>query len=137
MGPFHGDRVIYRIYNAYVKPVLTYNSSTWGITNTKLKGLESFHRAQLRRVLGAHHPEHISNDAVYLRSECLPLRYDIIQARWNCFGGILRSDPKIPANVEMEGYFICEEQRQLGRKLTCMPICLHKDLTTINGKLST
>ena len=26
----------------HVKPVLTYNSGTWGITNTKIKGLESF-----------------------------------------------------------------------------------------------
>jgi hypothetical protein len=131
------EKLRIRIYNAYIKPVLIYNSGTWGLTNTKMKGLESFHRSQLRRVLGVYHPEHVSNATVYLRSECLPLRYDLLQARWRCFRRILCSDPEIPANLEMGGYFKCEEQKWLGRKTMCLPLCLHKDLQMIDEKLLT
>ena len=96
-----------RIYNAYVKPVLLYNCGTWGATDTTIKTLESFHRGQLRRVLGIHYPEHISNKMVYFRcgKNCNPLRYDLLKARWKSFGHILRRGEDIPANLEMESYF--------------------------------
>ena len=104
-----------------------------------MKGLESFHRRQLRRVLGVYRPEHISNATVYLRSDCRPLRYDLLQARWRCFGRIFCSDPEIPANLETEGYFKCEEDffEQRGRKTMCLPLCLHQDLQMIAEKLLT
>ena len=63
-----------RLYNAYIKPVLLYNCGTWGITDTVLKGLESFHRSQLRRILGIYYPDHLSNKDVYSRCMCHPLR---------------------------------------------------------------
>ena len=40
-----GEKLRIRIYNAYIKPILIYNSGTWGLTKTKMKGLESFHRS--------------------------------------------------------------------------------------------
>ncbi|XP_029657695.1 uncharacterized protein LOC115231953 [Octopus sinensis] len=49
-----------RIYNAFVKPVLLYNSSTWGISDTELKNLDSFHRKQLRVLNGLHWPKKLT-----------------------------------------------------------------------------
>ena len=41
-----------KMYNALVKSVLTYNSCTWGLTKQDEKNLDSFHRKQLRQVIG-------------------------------------------------------------------------------------
>ena len=45
-----------RLYNALVKSVLTYNSCTWGLTKQDEQGLDSFHRQQLRQVIGVFYP---------------------------------------------------------------------------------
>ena len=48
-----------------MKPVLLYNSSTWGLTaNDELK-LDIFHGKQLRRVIGKRYPYKISNAKLY------------------------------------------------------------------------
>ena len=39
-----------KIYNALVKPVLTYNSSTWGLTKAELNKVDAFHRKHLRTI---------------------------------------------------------------------------------------
>ena len=44
------------LYKKLIKPVLLYNSSTWGLTaNDELK-LDTFHRKQLRPVIGKRYP---------------------------------------------------------------------------------
>ena len=44
------------LYKKLIKPVLLYNSSTWGLTaNDELK-LDTFHRKQLRRMIGKRYP---------------------------------------------------------------------------------
>ena len=53
------------LYKKLIKPVLLYNSSTWGLTaNDELK-LDTFHRKQLRRVIGKRYPDKISNAKLY------------------------------------------------------------------------
>ena len=124
-----------RLYNAYIKPVLLYNCGTWGITDTVIKALESFHRSQLRRILGIFYPDHLSNKDVYLRCKCHPLRYDLLKARWQAFGHILRRESDIPANIEMESYFNCKDKKWPGKKTMCLPLRLHEDLAMIGWKL--
>ena len=54
-----------KLYNCYVKPVLLYNSGTWGLTKSDLDGLDSFHRKQLRQVLNVIYPNIIKNKDLY------------------------------------------------------------------------
>ena len=133
----HLAQVAYRIrlYNADVKSVLLYNCGTWGLTDTVIKSLESFHRAQLRRVLGIHYPEHVSNASVYSRCECKPLRYNLLKARWKCFGHILRRDKDIPAYTQMETYYEMSGTKWPGKRMMCLPLRLHTDLQMVNKKL--
>ena len=51
-----------KLYNTLVKSVLTYNSCTWGMTKDDEKNLDSFHRKQLRQVVGIYYPHRISNE---------------------------------------------------------------------------
>ena len=41
-----------RLYNAYVMPVLTYNASTWALSDTEVDEIDAFRRRQLRIVIG-------------------------------------------------------------------------------------
>ena len=41
-----------KLYNALVKPVLTYNCATWGLTKQEEEKLDAFHRQQLRHIIG-------------------------------------------------------------------------------------
>ena len=50
-----------KLYNSLVKSILLYNCATWALTETDENKLDSFHRRQLRRVLGIHYPTKISN----------------------------------------------------------------------------
>jgi hypothetical protein len=45
-----------KLYNSLVKSVLTYNSCTWGLKKNDEKNLDSFHRKQLRQVIGIYSP---------------------------------------------------------------------------------
>ena len=41
-----------RLYESLVKVILLYNCGTWGLSRSDQKKLNSFHRKQLRRVIG-------------------------------------------------------------------------------------
>ena len=57
----------YKLYNALVKPVLTYNCATWGLTKQEEQKLDAFHRQQLRHIIGKKYPHIISNYKSYKR----------------------------------------------------------------------
>ena len=99
------EKVRLRLYNAYVRPVLLYNSGTWGLLESSIVQIETFHRRQLRRVLGIFHPQRIGNDDLYRRCNSRPLRLDIMESRWKLFGHVLRLDPDTPCNRHMVDYF--------------------------------
>ncbi|KAG6611604.1 putative EndonucleaseReverse transcriptase [Phytophthora cinnamomi] len=75
------ERTRVRLYNSYVLPILLHNCGTWALTKGDVLGLESFHRRQLRQVLGVRYPRRISNAALYKRCNARPLRYRITKAR--------------------------------------------------------
>ena len=119
-----------KLYNAMVKSVLTYNSCTWGLTKTDEKNLDSFHRKQLRQVLGIFYPERISNEKVYETTNTRPLTIDITKARWKMFGHVLRMNEQSPARKAMKYYFQepehCEKFR--GRKRATIVTTLNRDI---------
>jgi hypothetical protein len=86
-----------RTYNACVKPVLTYNMSTWGLTQDELEQLDAFHRQQLRSLLGIQYPDTIHNDDLYKRTKSVPISEELRLARWRMLGHVLRMNDNVPA----------------------------------------
>ncbi|XP_033111247.1 uncharacterized protein LOC117112288 [Anneissia japonica] len=62
-----------RLYNSLVKPVLLYNSNTWALTKDDELKLNTFHRKQLRKIIGLKYPHRISNKHLYDRCTARPL----------------------------------------------------------------
>ena len=58
-----------RVYNSYVKPVLTYNSSAWAVNKNIEAKIDAFHRKQPKRVIGIYYPNRISNKELYKKNE--------------------------------------------------------------------
>ncbi|XP_029654866.1 uncharacterized protein LOC115228424 [Octopus sinensis] len=124
-----------RLYNAFVKPVLLYNSSCWGISASKIKNLNSFHRRQLRILCGVQWPTRINNGALYRKCSAQPVILDVMEARWRLFGHVLRMDQTSPANLAMEEYFAASGKKFRGRPRNTLPEVLDADLKSINRKL--
>ena len=131
------EKVRIRLYNAYVRPVLLYNSGTWGLLESSIVKLETFHRRQLRKVLGIFWPQKISNDDLYRRCKCRSLRFDVMESRWKLFGHILRLDLDTPCTIYMSDYFKTVGKGFQGRPRMMLPQRLHEDLKHMNEALST
>ena len=58
-----------KLYETLVQSILLYNAGTWGMSKTDEKNIDSFHRRQLRQVLGIKWLHKI-------RSEKLPLSFE-------------------------------------------------------------
>ena len=74
-----------RLYETLVKGVLLYNCGIWGVSKDDQRKLNSFHRRQLRKVIGIQWPHKISNNKLYK-----PLSITITERRWRLLGHILR-----------------------------------------------
>ena len=92
-------------YNAFIVPAITYNMSTWALTQVESARLDSFHRTQLKHLLGIKWPQHISNAALYKRFQCEPLSIKMIEARWRLSGHVLRMPQNVPAQMAIDKYF--------------------------------
>ena len=119
-----------RVYNSYVKPVLTYNSSAWAVNKNIEAKLDAFHRKQLKRVIGIFYPNRISNKEIYKKTNSILLSVEIAGARWRMLGHILRK-PDTPAFQAMKQYYATSNKKKfLGRPLTTLPQTL-KDVKFI------
>ena len=116
-----------KIYNALVKPVLTYNSSTWGLTKAELNKVDAFHRKHLRTIWKR---RKMSNKQVYELSKTNKISEEIKKSRWRMFGHVLRLDLQTPAQMSMTYYF--EEEVNMnkvnGRPRTTLATVLNNDL---------
>ena len=93
------------LYKKLIKPVLLYNSSTWGLTaNDELK-LDTFHRKQFRRKIDKRCPDKISNAKLYEKCKTCPISLQITELRWQKVGHILRLDQNTTAYTSMLYYF--------------------------------
>ena len=124
-----------RLYNAYVLPTLTYNMGTWGLSQSEANRLDTFHRKQLRFLIGIFYPNSISNTALYNRCQAQPISTIAQQARWKLFGHILRLPTAAPANKAMTAYFNKPGKSRRGRPRTTLPIVLNEDLKKTGNQL--
>ena len=116
------------LYNNLVKPVLTYNSSTWGLTQAEADSIDSYHRQQLRKVFK---DSRLSNKQVYERSRSTPLSQDIRISRWRLFGHTLRMKIDSPAQKAMQFYFENNNNKSKqfrGRLRTTIATTLNKEI---------
>ena len=84
--------------------------------------MDSFHRRQLRRVVGIKWSHTISNNKLYKLTHTRPISHTITKRRWKLLGHILRLDPKTPARKAMRFYFEKRAVKKFrGRPRTTMP----------------
>ena len=99
------QRTRIKLYNIIVRSVLLNNRGTWALTKTDEAKLDSFHRKQLRRVLGIRYPKKFQVSPSTKKCEQTLISLEVWQARWMLFGHIPRREPSIPANKAMAFYF--------------------------------
>ena len=94
-----------RLYKCLILPVVLYNCSTWELTKKDKNMLDSFHRSQLRYLIGKKFLHFISNVNLYKRCKSYPISLFILKAHWKLLGHVSRSDLECPANAAMDYYF--------------------------------
>ena len=118
------------LYNSLVLPILTYNSGTWSPTKSQANKLDSFHRTQLRRLLGIHWPNIISNSDLYKRCNCRPISESLPRQRLQLLGHIIRRPQNIPARLAIQGYFSPNDSPKFrGRPPSNIVSTLNNDIT--------
>ena len=83
-----------RLYETLVKSVLLYNCWTWFVSKDDQRKLNSFHRRQLRKVIGTQWPHKISNNKLYKITGTKPLSITMTERKWKLLGHILRLPAK-------------------------------------------
>ena len=78
-----------KLYRAFVKPCLTYNCATWGMTKALASEIDRCHRRQLKSLIGIRFPNRISNIGLYQRCREEPLSATIEKARMRMLGHAL------------------------------------------------
>ena len=128
-----------RLYNACIKPILTYNLSSLPASDHQISPLDAAHRRHLRSIMPIHYPDTISNADLYHHTKQEPIALDILKSRLSLFGHILRSDPDTPANTAMLQFFDNPTKAlpHRGRPPTTLPSLLHHDLLLVNKHLKT
>ena len=118
-----------RLYKTLVKSVLLYSCGTWGVSKDDQKKLNSFHRRQLRKVIGIQWPHKISNNKLYKITGTKPLSITMTERRWKLLGHILRLPADCPARKLMRYYF--EERTNKvfrGRRRTTIVSTLNENI---------
>ncbi|XP_065193166.1 uncharacterized protein LOC135824361 [Sycon ciliatum] len=123
-----------RLYNAFVMPVLLYNSGTWAPTSVAEAQLDSFHRRQVRSLIGIRWPQTTSNAALYKRCKAQPISNFVRLARWRLFGHILRMPDGCPAVAAMINYYQVKETVWRGRPRMTLLIVLSRDLQRVGRR---
>ena len=126
-----------KMYNATIKPILTYNLSSLAVPDHIFELLNSAHRKQLRRLLGIFYPKTISNRKLYHLTDSQPIQVEITQHRLRLLGHILRADLKTTANQMMIQYFTNPRnmEKYKGRQPITLPSILQRDLQLANHNL--
>ena len=101
-----------------------------GVSKDDQKKLNSFHRNQLKKVVGIQWPHKISNEKLYKITGTKPLSITITERRWKLLGHILSLPNDCPARKAMRYYF--QERRTnkvfRGRRRTTKVTTLNEDI---------
>ena len=118
-----------RLYDTLVLSILLYNSGTWGMNANDERNINSFHRKQIRKVIGIKWPHKISNKKLYEKYKIRPLSKTITERRWKLLGHIMRLPANCPARKAMRYFFEKRtNQKFLGRKRTTIHNTINRDI---------
>ena len=124
-----------RLYETLVKNILLYNCGTWGISISDERKINSFHRRQLRRIIGIKWPHKISNKKLYKRTESKPISITITERRWKLLGHIMRLPATCPARKAMRYYFeVRTNKKYRGRRRTTIVTTINRDIKRTREK---
>jgi hypothetical protein len=125
-----------KLYNTLVKPVLLYNSGTWGMTKNEENSINTFHRKHLRKLWRHNWRHRVCNIELYKMSNVGILSEEIRKSRWKLFGHILRLNGNTPAQKSMDFYFENYDRRKCfrGRPRMTLVTVLNKDIEDANAK---
>ena len=119
-----------RPFNAVVLPILLYGATSWTLTRTEERRLDSFEMKLLRRLEGVRWDDFVRNDEIRDRLKQIPVSLKLRSRRLAAFGHLVRMDnTRIPAKVwrtEMAG------RRPVGRPRTRWDDMLKRDLRSID-----
>ena len=79
-----------RLFNSNIKTVLLYGSETWRTTMSTIMKVQTFINRCLRRILGIHWPDTISNKDLWQMAGLPPVEEEIKRRRWGWIGHTLR-----------------------------------------------
>ncbi len=116
------------MYNAFIKPILLYNSGSLDLTFTQLHPFDVLHRKHLRHISGYSYPKFINNIDLYKKCGSSPISASIIKTRWQLFGHILRLPENTPAQRVMTIYFSQPPSAPKTASRTLLPQLLHQDI---------
>ena len=104
----------------------------WSLNKTLEEKIDTFHRKQIRRVLGIHYPKIIKNEEIYKIKGITPWSQIIKQRRLKFVGHILRLDNETPikkAIIEC----VTEYKLKQGRPKTTWIRTIYNDFNKIIG----
>ena len=123
-----------QLYKTLVKPVLTYNYGTWGLTKAETETLNCIHRKQLRRISPGYRS--LTNKQLYEECEERELSKDMKDTRWRTFGHILRLPLEAPCQQAMDWYFEIPDnaKKYRGNQRITLPVKLNNDIVEGNNR---
>lgn len=117
------------IYKSIVKPVLTYNFGTWGLTKKEQNEIDVVHRRQLRSIIK---DKKIKNKKLYEKCKEEPISKTMKHTKWRLLGHIFRLPETTPAQQAMKYYFeIPKDAKKFpGNKRITLPTSIDQDIKT-------
>ena len=99
------DHMKVRHYNAFILPILLYNSELWTLNKKLENKINVFHRKQLRRILKCYWPRVIKNEDLYKRTKQSEITTVIKGRRLRWLGHLCRLHEDTPAKKCVVEYF--------------------------------
>jgi hypothetical protein len=112
-----------RIFNAIVVPILMYGSSSWALTRTEEKRLDSF---EMRRITGFRWNDFVRNEEIRRMTEQAPVTLRMKRTRLKWFGHVERMGEE--RQVKRIWKALMAGRRPVGRPRTRWKDVLKRDL---------
>ena len=113
-----------RIFEAFVSSIFLYNSELWTVTPTVEKGIDSFQRRLLRKVIQISWPKIITNKQLYEKTKAKPWSQTIRRRRLTWVGHLMRLNEETPARRALDEYLKVSKRPVGHPKLTWWSLVL-------------
>lgn len=102
-----------RIFNSSVTNVLLYGCTTWSLTQTNIRKLQTFTNRCLRQILRIFWPQWVTNEQLLELANLNTIECEIKKRKWSWIGHTLRKPPQEISRVALE--WNPQGQRRPGR----------------------